>query len=329
MTQPPPEEWPLPEIVRTLIDRRETSGPAVLPEALRLAYGGDLRFPPSGPQRPYVIGNFVSTVDGVVSYEIAGESGGGNISGFDESDRFIMGLLRASADAVMVGSGTLHQTTPEHLFVADSVFPAAHDLYALYRSEALKKTAPPLQVVVSGSGRVDLTRAIFRTPGIRTLIVTVQAGIDLLEASGVESLVSTEVRSLEGPIIAPASVLQLLRAEFGVSLLLHEGGPTLFGRFMADGCVDELFLTVAPQVAGRDTQRLRPGFIAGVEFRPETAPWLEIVSVKERGNHLYLRTRTPQQQRAATGARGTEAAEAFRYRARREDPGTFKGARQV
>ena len=239
-----------------------------------------------------MIGNFVSTVDGVVSYEIAGKSGGGDISGFDEPDRFIMGLLRASADAVMVGSGTLHQTTPEHLFVADSVFPAAHDLYALYRSEALKKTAPPLQVVVSGSGRVDLTRAIFRTPGIRTLIVTVQAGIDLLEASGVESLVSTEVRSLEGPIIAPASVLQLLRAEFGVSLLLHEGGPTLFGRFMADGCVDELFLTVAPQVAGRDTQRLRPGFIAGVEFRPETAPWLEIVSVKERGNHLYMRYRT-------------------------------------
>ena len=38
-------------------------------------------------------------------------TGEGNISGFDESDRFIMGLLRASADAVMVGSGTLHQTT--------------------------------------------------------------------------------------------------------------------------------------------------------------------------------------------------------------------------
>jgi riboflavin biosynthesis pyrimidine reductase len=279
----------LPEIIRTLIDRRETSEPSVLPEELRIAYGGDLSFPPSGPERPYVIGNFASTVDGVVSYEIAGKSGGGDISGFDRLDSFIMGLLRASADAVMVGAGTLHQTSPEHLFVADSVCPEARDLYARYRSEGLKKTAPPLQVVVSGSGRIDLARAIFRTPGIRTLIVTTPAGRDLLAASGAGSLVSTEVRPLEGPILAPASILELLRADFGVSLLLHEGGPTLFGRFAVEGCVDELFLTIAPQVAGRNQPPLRPGFVAGVEFLPETAPWLDILSVKQRGNHLYLR----------------------------------------
>ena len=279
----------MPEIIRTLIDRREASGPSVLPEDLRLFYGGDLRFSSSGPRKSYVIGNFVSTVDGVVSYEIPGKSGGGDISGFDESDRFIMGLLRASADAVMVGSRTLHQTDPEHLFVGDRAYPEACDLYACYRSETLKKTAPPLQVVVSGSGRVDLTRAIFLTPGIRSLIVTTQAGGDLLAANGVESLASTEVRSLEGPIIAPASILELLHAEYGISILLHEGGPTLFGRFVADGCVDELFLTVAPQVAGRNKQPPRPGFIAGVEFLPGTAPWLDIISVKARGNHLYLR----------------------------------------
>jgi riboflavin biosynthesis pyrimidine reductase len=63
----------------------------------------------------------------------------------------------------------------------------------------------------------------------------------------------------------------------------------LFGRFVTDGCVDELFLTVAPQVAGRNKQPPRPGFIAGVEFLPGTAPWLDIISVKARGNHLYLR----------------------------------------
>jgi riboflavin biosynthesis pyrimidine reductase len=121
------------------------------------------------------------------------------------------------------------------------------------------------------------------------LIVTTETGRDSLAASGAGSLMSTEVRSLEGPLIAPASVLGLLRADFGISLLLHEGGPTLFGGFVAGGCVDELFLTIAPQVAGRDMHRSRPGLIAGVEFLPKTAPWLDIVSVKERGNHLYLR----------------------------------------
>jgi riboflavin biosynthesis pyrimidine reductase len=58
---------------------------------------------------------------------------------------------------------------------------------------------------------------------------------------------------------------------------------------VATGCVDELFLTIAPQVAGRNRQPLRPGLIGGVEFLPEAAPWLDIVSVKERGNHLFLR----------------------------------------
>jgi riboflavin biosynthesis pyrimidine reductase len=66
------------------------------------------------------------------------------------------------------------------------------------------------------------------------LIVTTQAGSDFLAASGVGSLISTKVRTLEGPIVAQASILELLRAEFGVSLLLHEGGPTLFGKFVAN-----------------------------------------------------------------------------------------------
>jgi hypothetical protein len=66
--------------------------------------------------RPYVIGNFVSTIDGVVSFEIPGESGCGDISGFNEADRFIMGLLRASVDAVIVGAGTLREVAPGHLW---------------------------------------------------------------------------------------------------------------------------------------------------------------------------------------------------------------------
>jgi riboflavin biosynthesis pyrimidine reductase len=275
-----------------LLDRPTSVEPPALSEELRIAYGGDLRFPPSHPARPYVIGNFVSTLDGVVSYQISGHSGGGDISMFDSSDRFIMGLLRASADAVMMGSGTLHDTAPGHLFVAAHVYPEARDLYARYRSEVLHKIAPPLHVVVSAGGKVDLTRAVFRTPGISALIVTTRAGADLLAAGGAASLVSTQVRPLEGPDIAPSSILQLLRAEFGVSLLLHEGGPTLFGKFVADGCVDEFFLTVAPQVAGRGLPPPRPGFIAGVAFTPETAPRLDLVSVKQGANHLYLRYST-------------------------------------
>jgi len=276
--------------ITTLLDRENKLERGVLPEELTILYGGDLRFP-EHEDRPYVIGNFVSTLDGVVSFEVHGKSGGGQISGFNEADRFIMGLLRASADAAIVGSATLREVAKGHLWLAEHVYPEARDQYARYRQQRLNKPRPPLNVIVSGSGVVDLQRAVFRTPGVRALILTSTSGRELLERNGAAALTSTKVREMETNEgkIAPASILKLLRDEFSVKLLLHEGGPVLFGDFVAHGCVDELFLTVAPQFAGRDIKRQRPGVISGAAFLPETAPWLRIVSVKQSADHLYMR----------------------------------------
>jgi riboflavin biosynthesis pyrimidine reductase len=277
------------EQINTLLDRRKAQGQPVLPEDLKILYGGDLRFP-AFDYRPYVIGNFVSTIDGVVSFEIPGKSGGGDISGFNEADRFIMGLLRASVDAVIVGAGTLREVAPGYLWLAEHVYPEASEPYARYRQGVLNKLVPPLNVIVSGSGAVDLQRAVFRTGDVKTLIVTSPKGAELLAKNAV-ALTSAEVRAIEGEEdkIAPTSILKLLRDEFGVKILLHEGGPALFGDFVVHGCVDELFLTVAPQFAGRDAKRLRPGLVAGTEFLPQTAPWLRLLSVKQSASHLYLR----------------------------------------
>jgi len=277
------------EQINTLLDRSRAQDQSVLPEELTILYGGDLRFS-AFDFKPYVIGNFVSTIDGVVSFEIPGESGGGDISGFNEADRFIMGLLRASVDAVIVGAGTLREVAPRHLWLAEYVYPEASEHYARYRQGKLNKLVPPLNVIVSGSGAVDLQRAVFHTDAVKTLILTSPRGAELLAKHGV-ALTSAEVRAIEGEEgkIAPASILRLLRDEFGVKILLHEGGPALFGDFLAHGCVDELFLTMAPQFAGRDAKRRRPGIVAGAEFLPQTAPWLKLLSVKQSASHLYLR----------------------------------------
>jgi riboflavin biosynthesis pyrimidine reductase len=164
-------------------------------------------------------------------------------------------------------------------------------LYIRYRQAVLKKSEPPLNVIVTGSGIVDLEKAVFQTPGVRSIIITSPNGRERLESNGLESLPSVEARVLDSPDgrISPVSILKLLRDEFGVKHLLHEGGPTLFGDFVAHGCVDELFLTVAPQFAGRDVKRPRPGVISGTAFAPQTGPSLKIVSVKQSGDHLYLR----------------------------------------
>src|SRR5258708_32867369 len=76
-----------------------------LPSDLATLYG---RFDlPSHPGRPFVLGNFVTTLDGVVALNEPGHASGGDISGFNWHDQLVMGLLRAIADAVIVGAGTL------------------------------------------------------------------------------------------------------------------------------------------------------------------------------------------------------------------------------
>ena len=87
-----------------------------LPIELATLYGS-LRFPQPAT-RPYVIGNFVTTLDGVVSLNAPGQAGGGEISGFNHHDHMVMGILRAVADAVIVGAGTL-RASPRHLWIAE------------------------------------------------------------------------------------------------------------------------------------------------------------------------------------------------------------------
>ena len=281
------------EPIRTLFERHDPDASVRLPEDLKSIYGGDLRFPAAARERPYVIGNFVSTLDGVVSYEIPGQSGGGDISGFNEGDRFIMGLLRASADAVIVGAGTLHEVNPKHLWAAEYVYRPGSEWYASYRREILQKPRYPINVIASGSGHLDLSRAVFRTQDLRTVIVTSPEGAQHLAAAGAAKLISTEVRVIHntGSRLNAAAIVELLGREFDVQLLLHEGGPMLFGSFVEQGLVDEFFVTIAPQLAGRSQGSHRPGMLDGVEFLPATAPWLEGLSIKQQGDHLYLRYR--------------------------------------
>jgi len=138
------------ELVRTLFEGEQEHAQTALPEALRDLYDGDLHFPGAPAERPYVIGNFVCTLDGVVSFKVKGRSGGKAISGSDSGDRFIMGLLRASVDAVMVGARTVHDVSPEGLWIPEYAYPDAKHLYTEYRQSVLHKPKYPLVVVVSG-----------------------------------------------------------------------------------------------------------------------------------------------------------------------------------
>jgi riboflavin biosynthesis pyrimidine reductase len=278
-------------LIRTLVDRNRDQFEPTLPPGLRELYDGNLSFPTSPPERPYVIANFVSTLDGVVSYQMKGDADGSTISGSDPADRFIMGLLRASADAIMVGARTIHDANPQSLWIPEYTYPDAKHLYAEYRVNVLHKPEYPILVIVSGSGKLELERAIFHTPEVRTLVMTTLAGGDALAKTGATKLPSVQIHTLDSKsgALDPLEMLQLLQAQHGVRRLLNEGGPTLFGQFLAADVVDELFLTLSPQIAGRGSDPMRPALVQGTQFTPECAPWFQLLSVKESADHLYLR----------------------------------------
>jgi riboflavin biosynthesis pyrimidine reductase len=257
-----------------------------LPDELASIYG-HLQLPPH-PGRPYLAANFVTTLDGVVSLDTSGHMGGGEISGFNHHDRMVMGLLRAVADAVIVGAGTL-RASPDHLWTAEYIYPPLASAYKRLRA-TLGKREPPLNVFVTARGELDPDMRVFRSGEVPVLIVTTANGMRRMRNTGLPP--SVEISRIDTDTLLSAraivdSVSRVRRSD----VILIEGGPHLMASFFAERILDELFLTLAPQVAGRNHVAERPGLVSGRNFAPENPLWGALVSVKRGGSHLFLRYR--------------------------------------
>lgn len=276
--------------IRTLYDGTGVAPSPCLTKIVREAYDGELFFSDSS-SRPLIVGNFVQTLDGIVSLKIPGKSGGAEISGRNEEDTFIMGLLRAYADAVMFGEDTF-RNAPGHVWTAGCVYPTFEKEFHAFRKHLDKASLHPLNVVVSGMGHVDLDEPLFKNEEIQSLVLTTHQGATQLHRRYGVTLPAT-VHVLPGEVtINPSDMAALLHAEYGVKLLLHEGGPTLFSSFLGQSLLDELFLTMAPQIVGRGRTGERPAFSGPLGLPPKQAIWGTLLSVKRaKSGHLFLRYR--------------------------------------
>src|SRR5437762_2439209 len=161
-------------MLATLLDRGE--GVALpLPPELAERYGGPLRFP---DRSPFVFANFVSTLDGVVSYDVPGLEGAQQVSASHAADR------------------------------------------APFTSRA---------------------------------------------------------------------ILDLVLRETGGTRILTEGGPTVLGSFLREDLIDELFLTVAPRLAGRSPEHRRLALVEAAAFEPKTSPRGRLLSLKSADDYLFTR----------------------------------------
>jgi len=246
------------------------------PELLELH--GPLRMR-ARPDRPHVLANFVASVDGIVSVDPVHGSGA-DISGGNPHDLALMGLLRAVADGVVVGAGNL-RAEGTHVWTAEHVCPELAGPYARLRA-ALGKAASPLQIFVSGSGDLDLSKAAFSgfAPAV---VVTTEAGRARLRTQ----------RSSVRTVVAGAGWIPLMSVLAaagmgGGSLVLVESGPTSTTRYLAEGAVDELFLTRAPILIGRRREPPTLALVEGGFFRPGALKG-QLLSVRRGGDYLFTR----------------------------------------
>ena len=212
--------------------------------------------------RPFVFVNMVATIDGRA--QVRGRTGELG----EEADLEMLLELRALADAVLIGSGTLRAEGYARLVGAEA---------RRTRREAAGLAGDPAAVLLSRGLDLPWEAGLFAAPEQPVLVYTAA------DAAGEapETAAPVEVVRLAEP--TPAAMLADLRAR-GIAALLCEGGPTLNSALLAGGLADELFLTIAPLLTGeRDAIRIVEG-----DGLPEALRARPVWVLRARGE-LFLR----------------------------------------
>lgn len=238
-------------------------------DAVQIADGLDLQARVRAcSERPYVILNMASTVDGRAS--IGGRSGAIG----DRADRELFHALRASVDAVMAGAGTVRVERYGRIIP---------DAQTRRRRVSRGLSEEPLACIVSGRLSLAPDTPLLAEPAARVVVVT-PSDSSLPETPAQLDYVRA---SRDGLLDLPAAMAEL-SGRFAVRTLLCEGGPHLNGQLLLAGMVDELFLSFSPKLAGGEDatgEALR--IIAGAQFREPLA--LELLGALESGSTLFLR----------------------------------------
>lgn len=261
---------------------------------------GKLGFPAPPQDRPWIYSNFVQSLDGIVSFK--GKHPLGSDISQSEEDHWLMDLLRAHADAIILGINTLVEET--------RVISGRGPVYRIEDESARGLRAKlgrrgETNIFVTGAARVDLDAyQVFDGDLVETLILTTSAGAARLRERKAHAHAQVIIAG-EGEQVDLPRAMSILRTQFGIEHLLCEGGPTLYGYMSRAGLIDEKFITVSPVEVGllvppeqepaeaekdnppgeRPTTFVAPGFIK------ENAPWWQWVSCRRVGDHQFNRYR--------------------------------------
>lgn len=263
---------------------------------------GHLGFPATHAERPWTFANFVQSMDGIASFKGA-HAAGADISQSAE-DRWLMDLLRAHADAIIIGVNTLVEETLSAPLVNGGRGPVYRIEDESLRQLRMKLGRKREKVIfVTASGSVD-PRAyrVFDGDLMDALILTTAAGAARLQGRSipVPLIVAGHDKTIDLP-----TAMAMLRKEMEVEHLLCEGGPTFYGSMSRAGLIDEKFLTISPveigllvppeqgpAPLGQGSQlNLRPTTFMYPGFTRDNAPWWRWMSCRRAGDHQFNRYR--------------------------------------
>ncbi len=196
----------------------------------------------AGPLGPWLRVNFVSTLDGAANGR-DGRTGTINT----EADGVVFHLLRRLSDVVVVGAGTVRVEGYGRLTGGDGA-------------------APPL-AVVSSSGRLP-DHLLRPADGRGDVLLVTHAGAAPEAVAAARNALGADAVILAGEHTVDLGHLRDELVARGLPRMLSEGGPTLFGALLAQGCVDELDLTWAPAVVGGAHPRIVTGGEVEVPLEP-------------------------------------------------------------
>jgi riboflavin biosynthesis pyrimidine reductase len=263
---------------------------------------GHLGFPTAPDDRPWIYTNFVQSLDGITTL-LGKNASGGEISQSRE-DRWLMDLLRAHADGLLMGMNTLREEQrargPESRGIVFRVVePALQEL-----RRKLGK-ARERNIFVTSAADLDLSKhKVFDGDVVDAAILTSPSGAERLRAQGAHPHVAI-IAAGDGDRFDLSHAISTLREELGIQNLLCEGGPTLYGNLARADLVDEKFMTISPievgQVVPSEQERLpaeqtmpvllRPTVFGGVGFTREKVTRWRWMSSRRVGDHQFNRYR--------------------------------------
>lgn len=223
-----------------------------------------------GGKRPHVSVNMAMSLDGRISTRRRER-----ITLGTKHDRYLMDVLRAQSDAVIVGAGTLrHDGFP--VLVRDQGV----------RAKRIAKGRPPhpVNVILSRSLLLPQNRSFFLRQDTDKIVFTTHLA-PKARVKRIERL--AEVIVLRRRTVSPTAVLDILQKR-GMKRVLVEGGGEIHFAFLREDAVDDIYVTLTPRLIGGVGA---PSLLDGKGFLRDTHKKLKLISQRRVGDELFLKYR--------------------------------------